>query len=323
MLSLKNETYVQAMCDKCKLSVVVLVYNQEKTIAKTLDSILSQAHEYPYEIVVGDDVSTDGSRDVLQRYKDSYPDIIQLIYNDKNLGVVGNWVNALRHCHGEYIMECAPDDWWLPGKIERQIAFMDVHPEYGMCYGKVKRFSEKRGEFLSTLWGARCESFDDIIKNIAKVPPMSMCFRRELGLKYVDEIHPERTNWIMEDYPFYIWLIIYSRIFFDETILGVYRVVENSISHSKELKKKEKFYGSVIDVKRFWLKHTEKDYDEKTLEDEYNRYLAYDLLKDNRNVAETYLRRINCPNKKDRALILTCKYPFLYFCYLMYLKGRV
>lgn len=304
------------MSEKCKLSVIVLVYNQERTIAQTLDSILLQEHEYKYEIVIGDDASKDRSKEILQQYKEKYPDVIQLIYNEHNRGVVGNWVNTLQHCRGEYIMECAPDDWWLPGKIERQIAFLDTHPEYGMCYGRVKRFSETRKKYLSTLWGKRCDSFDDIIKYLGKIPPMSMCFRRELANQYISEIRPEEKDWLMEDYPFYIWLIVNSRVYYDPSILGVYRIVENSISHPSDFKKKEKFCASVIEVKRFWLNYLGKDYDEEIIRDEYNRYMAKSILKVNRCMAGSYFIKIVHPNKKDIIFRIICRYQLLYFLYL-------
>ena len=305
-----------------KLSVIVLVYNQENTIAQTLDSILSQQHGYNYEIVIGDDASTDNSRIVLQKYKDQYPNIIQLIFNESNQGVVKNWVHAARHCRGEYIMGCAPDDWWLPGKVEMQISFMDAHPEYGMCYGQCRRFSETNRRYLSTLWGKECTTFAHIIAHIGHIPPMSMCFRRLLCLQYIDEIHPETRDWMMEDYPFYIWLIVHSRIYFHAVISGVYRIVENSISHPTDRRKKEKFFGSVIAVKRFWLNYTKTSYDETLLMDEYNRYLAYATIKNNRQDAVSYLTKILHPTRKDEIFIRICSIPFLYFLYVKYLFIR-
>ena len=129
-------------------SILVITYNQEKYIAKTLDSILSQEHDYKYEIVIGEDCSSDGTRAIIEAYANKYPLIIKPIYNNPNLGLIKNYFNTLAQCTGKYIMECAGDDWWLPGKVSFQIDYMEKHPDVGMCYGRAKRFIESKRKYL-------------------------------------------------------------------------------------------------------------------------------------------------------------------------------
>ena len=107
-------------------SVAVITYNQEKYIAQTLDSIINQRHNYSYEIVVGDDCSSDGTREIVRQYAEKYPEIVKPIFNEKNLGIIKNYFNVISHCSGKYIMECAGDDFWLPGKVELQIPFYEL-----------------------------------------------------------------------------------------------------------------------------------------------------------------------------------------------------
>ncbi len=105
-------------------SVCVITYNQEQYIVQTLDSIMNQKHNYSYEIVIGEDCSTDNTKKVLLDYVEKYPGIIKPIFNNPNKGLLKNYYNTLSNCKGKYIMECAGDDYWLPGKVEKQIAFI-------------------------------------------------------------------------------------------------------------------------------------------------------------------------------------------------------
>ena len=93
------------------VSIIVITYNQEKTIARTLNSILHQETQYPFEIIIGDDASTDGTRVICEEYRNKYPNIIKLNEYHPNYGVVKNYAEALKRCTGKYIMVCAGDDW--------------------------------------------------------------------------------------------------------------------------------------------------------------------------------------------------------------------
>jgi len=116
-------------------------YNHEQYIAKALDSILAQKHDYPYEIVVSDDCSTDTTRLILKEYQEKYPHIIRPILNDSNLGVSKNCVQNFRACKGEYIATLDGDDYWTdPDKIRKQIEFLDNHPEYVISCHRYKRY---------------------------------------------------------------------------------------------------------------------------------------------------------------------------------------
>ena len=132
--------------DNPLVSIAIITYNQEEYIKFTLDSILQQQHNYSFEIVIGDDCSKDKTREILQSYKDQYPEIIKLIFNENNLGIIKNYFNVLANCSGKYIMECAGDDYWLPGKIQNQISLMETNPNVGICYSNVMTKNENTGK---------------------------------------------------------------------------------------------------------------------------------------------------------------------------------
>src|SRR5574344_692387 len=155
-------------------SVIIITYNQEKYIAQTLESILKQDHNYSYEIIIGEDCSKDKTKQVIEKYVLEYPNIIKPIYNEHNLGLIGNYYNVLSKCNGKYIMECAGDDYWLPEKVKVQISYMENHPEIGMCYGKASVWSESKNKVLKETVGSDNNSFSDLIKENT-IPANTIC----------------------------------------------------------------------------------------------------------------------------------------------------
>ncbi len=120
-----------------KISVSVICYNQEKYIGSCLDSILAQCTHLSFEIVVGDDASQDKTQTILLDYQRRYPDVIRLILHEKNIGGSGNYYDVAAECRGEYIAHVDGDDLMLQGKLAKQAAFLDAHPECSMVVHKV------------------------------------------------------------------------------------------------------------------------------------------------------------------------------------------
>ena len=218
------------------LSVAIITYNQEDYIAQTLDSILNQEHDYKYEIVIGEDNSSDNTRKIIEEYAAKYPEIIKPLYNNPNKGLIKNYFNVIEHCQGKYIMECAGDDYWLPGKVKTQIAYMENHPDVGMCYGLAQVFVVDEGKFRSKNFGSNKETFDSLLIG-NDIPAMSICMRTALIHKYVADICPIEKNWILEDYPLWLWFSAESKISFIAQEVCVYRELSESASHSHSLER--------------------------------------------------------------------------------------
>ena len=126
-----------------KISVIVATYNQEDTIARTLDSVLMQQCHVPIEIILGEDCSTDGTLAVCQRYADEHPDVIRLIANKQNKGLVDNYFDCILAAQGKYIADCAGDDFWTdPLKLEKEVCVMEQHPNVNMVLTRWNWFNE-------------------------------------------------------------------------------------------------------------------------------------------------------------------------------------
>jgi glycosyltransferase involved in cell wall biosynthesis len=121
-----------------KLSVMLKAYNHERYIAQALDNALSQRTSFKYEILVGEDCSTDGTRAVVDRYANRYPERIRVVAHERNVGMVRNTLALYAAARGEYVAWLDGDDYWISAdKLERQVAFLDAHPAYTACFHPV------------------------------------------------------------------------------------------------------------------------------------------------------------------------------------------
>lgn len=110
-----------------KISVAFIVYNGAQYICTQLDSILGQTHKVD-EIIVFDDLSTDSTKEILDRYKKNYPDLFFLHYNKQNLGATKNIEKAIKSCTGDIILLADQDDYWNPNKVESIIKWFITNP---------------------------------------------------------------------------------------------------------------------------------------------------------------------------------------------------
>lgn len=114
------------------------VYNGEKYLKTSIDSILNQTYSN-FSFVIIDDGSTDSSREIINSYKDKR---ITLYINEKNRGLVFSLNRGLDECKDKYIVRMDSDDYSLPNRIEKQVEFMESHPNVGVCGSWYSVFSE-------------------------------------------------------------------------------------------------------------------------------------------------------------------------------------
>ena len=233
------------------LSITIETYNQKDFITQTMDSILQQKYDFPYEIIVGDDCSSDGTAKILDEYASRYPQI-KIIHNEQNLGALENFYNLLKFCNGKYLMDCAGDDYWVQHKVEKQISFMENNPDVGFCYGKAI-CCNNIGKRIGNVIGKKTETFEELIQQNG-VPILTFCGRMDVIRKYLAEIKPQEKDWKMEDYPLLLWLSMESKICFLDDIFGVYRVLDESASHSVNIDKLFSFEKNVYEIKEFFCK---------------------------------------------------------------------
>lgn len=129
-----------------KVSICCITYNHAKYIRQALDSFLMQKTNFPYEVLIHDDASTDGTTEIIKEYENKYPEIIKPIYQKENQfskGVSISKTFNFPRVKGKYVALCEGDDYWTDeNKLQKQVDFMDANPDYTICFHDVKRIFE-------------------------------------------------------------------------------------------------------------------------------------------------------------------------------------
>ncbi len=120
-----------------KVSVCVLTYNQASYIEQCVLSLVNQVTDFDFEIIVGDDCSTDGTSDVLRELAEQYPGTVKAIIHSQNIGVTENYLYVHAIATGAYIAHLDGDDYALPGKLQAQSDFLDANPDYNIVWHRM------------------------------------------------------------------------------------------------------------------------------------------------------------------------------------------
>jgi glycosyltransferase involved in cell wall biosynthesis len=121
------------------VSVVSITYNQAAYIGEALDGFVHQEVDFPVEIIVADDASTDATPAIIQSYADRHPHLFRPILRKENVGIHANLTGALSAARGDYLALCEGDDYWTdPLKLTKQVAFLRRHPDVALCFHPVR-----------------------------------------------------------------------------------------------------------------------------------------------------------------------------------------
>ena len=248
------------------ISVCILCYNHQAFIEKCLDNVLAQKTDFSFEIVLGDDCSTDNSVDICVEYQKRYPEKIRLFLNETNQGLIRNYVNLLSQCRGTFIAICAGDDYWCDeNKLQKQVTFLSENPDYSMCFTNAYTESHFPGDdSRKVLFGDienREYQGDEIILKWT-VPASSVVFRNHL----FDPLVLLNRVYYAEDLVTYLLLKQYGKLYGMADVTTVYVLHGNSINGSK--RSTEEFL--------FRYKTTLKSIDEE-LDRKYHPIIAKDL----------------------------------------------
>lgn len=243
-----------------RVSVVVVTYNQEDTIGRTLDSILGQEKDFPIEIIIGDDASTDNTERVCKEYAKRYPDVIRYIRNEKNKGLRDNYYDCLLMARGEYIADVAGDDFWIDKeKLKKQVKILEEEPDVVLVCTDWKNYDVATGEYKSP-WGEGSypykEWFDNPdlqVKLLSHIAPNAVHLCTSLYRAHAfRKIYQKDTfvfrhkDFKMEDLQLTVMLSTVGRIkYLDEPTLA-YSVNGESMSGTKDFVKLfDLYFGSI------------------------------------------------------------------------------
>lgn len=118
-----------------KVSIAMITYNHERFIAQAIESVLMQEANFDFELVIGEDCSTDRTREIVAEYQRSYPNKIRLLSLEDNLGPNKNLARTLNACRGEYVAILEGDDYWISKrKLHSQVSLLEQNADFAMCF---------------------------------------------------------------------------------------------------------------------------------------------------------------------------------------------
>jgi glycosyltransferase involved in cell wall biosynthesis len=216
----------------------MITYNHEKYIAKAIESVINQKANFDFEIVIGEDCSNDGTREIVRYYEKKHPQKIIAIYHEKNVGSRRNaYEFTLPKCNGEYIACLEGDDYWDdPHKLQKQVDFLDLNPDYGMVCTNYSKYFQDTGRLNRNVFTlpkySKEVKFADYLLDMSSIGTATVMFRREIYSHYEEEIPLTiRSEFPVGDTPLWLYIAATSKIAVlpDET--AVYRILENSACH--------------------------------------------------------------------------------------------
>jgi glycosyltransferase involved in cell wall biosynthesis len=214
----------QAIVD---ISVWITTYNHEQFIAEAIESVLMQQTTFTYEIIIGEDCSTDGTRAIVQHYQRQYSDKIRLFLPAVNLGMIPMTKASYALCTGRYVAWLDGDDYWTdPSKLQKQVDFLENNPTFSFCFHRVLLLNQLQNEAHELEDSAYKGSSDntlttkDFINISNPVYALSVVHRNVLGNPL--------PNWLWvlpyPDWGLYLALSEHgSAKYFDQS-MGVYRI---------------------------------------------------------------------------------------------------
>jgi glycosyltransferase involved in cell wall biosynthesis len=211
------------------VSVCMIAYNHEKFIAQAIESILLQKTTHQIEIIIGDDCSTDLTKQIISTYKEKYPELLVVLPSEKNIGMIPNFIRTYESSNGKYVALLEGDDYWTDElKLEKQINFLEQHPDFAICHHKIKFLDENKQTFKTSGVQKEITTIEDLaLDNNISTP--SCVFRNKLFGEFPSTIY----NSAIGDYFLHMLNAQYGKIKFFNEAMSVYRIHNDGIWSNK------------------------------------------------------------------------------------------
>lgn len=232
------------------VSICCITYNHASFIRQCLDGFLMQKTSFPFEILIHDDASTDGTADIIREYQAKYPEIIKPILQKENQyskGVSITSLNYERAC-GKYIAVCEGDDYWTdPEKLQIQFDYMEKHPECSLCFHPLKIL--KDGIFTDAfLYGEKEFDFSFGKEKMPHCPTCSLFFQNIDHSRELCEVLRKGSTLIKGGDLFVVGVMShFGKLHYMPRIMGVYR------NHPGGITKNKKWLGDEVRWITQWL----------------------------------------------------------------------
>ena len=216
-----------------KVSICMITYNHEKYISQAIDSVLTQKTNFDFQLIIGEDCSQDKTREIVINYQKKYPQIIRLLLANKNQGMMANWIKTLQVAKSQYLAVLEGDDYWTDRyKLQKQVDFLDKHPDYSLCFHPVEAFYQDQSD-KTYLIPSKTENFN--FKSLLQQNFIAAC-----SVMYRHGIVKEIPDWFLSlnigDWPYHLLHAFQGEIGFINQAMARYRRHSNSYCSQPKVK---------------------------------------------------------------------------------------
>ncbi len=212
-----------------KLTIVSLTYNHKKFIGQALDSFLEQRTNFAFKILISDDASTDGTTEILKKYAQKYPEKIEVIFRETNLGVERNYLDTLSRAKTQYVSYCEGDDYFnYKYKLQKQVDFLEANPECSMCFhpGRIIKEGQEGSEGIFPSASKAPFTLEKLVENNFCLTS-SVMYRWRFVEESLEDIFPKGI--LPLDWFLHLLHAERGNVGFLETVMSVYRLHEGGV----------------------------------------------------------------------------------------------
>lgn len=276
-------------------SVLMITYNHAPYIKQAIESVLSQKTAFPFELVIGEDWSTDGTREIVLDYHKRHSDVIRIVASESNVGMRGNFLRTAALCRGKYIAFCEGDDCWQRAdKLQLQVDYLEKHPECGLVHCDQDRYYPRLGKmirsFFRTTGNVPPQQFNVFTGWGCHIQTCTAMVRSELMREVLSDptIYGNRDAIGGLDIPLFIEVAMRSGIGYIDESLATYTIHDASASNTSNPIRKARFCKCNIESYLYLAEKYHREQDLLRLQDVWRRTVLWvAFLEKDRALAET------------------------------------
>ncbi len=233
------------------VSVAMITYNHAPYLAQAIEGVLRQNVRFPFELVIGEDRSTDGTRDIVLGYQKNYPALIRVISSERNVGAAHNAYRTFKACQGKYVAFCEGDDYWhRSDKLQIQADYLDGHPECGLVFSSYDVYhvesKKRRADFLRHRKWEMPQDNDSLAFFNVPFPVILTCtvMTQRIVSDHIIEADPylhQSGKFLMGDSQHWLEIAAITGVHYIPESLATHNITGESATRSKDIKKELRF----------------------------------------------------------------------------------
>lgn len=259
-INLKNEQEIISSWKNEKtviVSIICITYNHQLYIEDAIKSFLMQETDFAFEVIIHDDASTDKTVKIIEHYQHLYPTIIKPIFQSENQYSKGGFrpsIYASKFAKGQFIALCEGDDYWVDNsKLQKQAEILSNNKYISLVHTNSYDFNVTKDKKETSNIPSKINTTMSLMTR-NRIRTLTTMFRSSDYLRFSSENEVEVKKWLLGDWPLWIYLSTIGDIYLLNDTTSVYRVLDESLSHSKDLNKLNLFRQSTFEM-RVYLIH--------------------------------------------------------------------